>query len=216
TNGANIRLLAKQRIFTSIVPLISSSVRELNSIGAAAQGESDKTAPEHAKSAYLTALASILAHVPSNLLEPWIPTLLPLLLQTLDLDSLEFASIKSATLETLSMIIRDNGLGVISEAGYVDGLVKRLLSTSAFTKASGKASSNTPHVRAQALQCLFLIARAPDAKSPSKPSPLLPLKSTVLRGLKTALDDPKRNVRKAAVDARGAWLRGVDDISNDD
>lgn len=30
------------------------------------------------------------------------------------------------------------------------------------------------------------------------------------------LDDPKRDVRKAAVDARGAWLRCVSDAGDED
>lgn len=47
-------------------------------------------------------------------------------------------------------------------------------------------------------------------------SPLLPVKSQVLRVLMQILDDPKRDVRKAAVDARGAWLRAVSDGPDDD
>lgn len=38
----------------------------------------------------------------------------------------------------------------------------------------------------------------------------------MLRSLRVILDDPKRDVRKAAVDARGAWLRGVGDVVDDD
>lgn len=47
-------------------------------------------------------------------------------------------------------------------------------------------------------------------------SPLLPVKNLVLRELLTILDDPKRDVRKAAVDARAAWFRGVGDVKDDD
>jgi DNA repair/transcription protein MET18/MMS19 len=38
----------------------------------------------------------------------------------------------------------------------------------------------------------------------------------VLRSLKIALDDPKRDVRKAAVDARAAWLWEVEGGQGDD
>ena len=39
-----------------------------------------------------------------------------------------------------------------------------------------------------------------------KQSTLLPFRSAVTRGLSNVLDDPKRNVRKEAVDCRAAWL----------
>ncbi|EDN06216.1 conserved hypothetical protein [Histoplasma mississippiense (nom. inval.)] len=171
---------------------------------------------------------------------PELPTLLPLLLQSLDLTDPLSQPIKAGTLETLAVIIRDNGVSVISEVGYVDDLVKRLLKTAAHnttvstsaatpTTTTGAASftsmPNSPRIRAQSLQCLLLLAQTPgvsDSTSPgakaasAKPSPLLPLKSVVLRSLKFALDDPIRDVRKAAVDARAAWLRGVEHLAGDE
>lgn len=39
-----------------------------------------------------------------------------------------------------------------------------------------------------------------------KESTLLPYRRAVTRGMMTVLDDPKRNVRKEAVDCRSAWL----------
>ncbi|EGC44724.1 DNA repair/transcription protein [Histoplasma capsulatum var. duboisii H88] len=234
-NGAVIRLLSKQRVFSTLIPLISKNVRELNT-GAA---DASRT-PPHTKQAYLTALSGILSTIPSSLVMPELPTLLPLLLQSLDLTDPLSQPIKAGTLETLAVIIRDNGVSVISEVGYVDDLVKRLLktathnttvSTSAATPTTTTAATsfsstpNSPRIRAQSLQCLLLLAQTPgvsDSTSPgakaasAKPSPLLPLKSVVLRSLKFALDDPIRDVRKAAVDARAAWLRGVEDLTGDE
>ena len=37
-------------------------------------------------------------------------------------------------------------------------------------------------------------------------STLLPYRNAVTRGMLNVLDDPKRNVRKEAVDCRAAWL----------
>lgn len=117
-------------------------------------------------------------------------------------------------------------------------LVGRLLKTVAYSEAAASVPSaasaaggggeqaktvvvNSPRLRAAALRCLYLLAQRPVADAPSvatagKLSPLLPEKGLVLRSLRLALDDPKRDVRKAAVDARGAWLRGVEDAPEED
>ncbi|KAE8148417.1 ARM repeat-containing protein [Aspergillus avenaceus] len=216
TNGANIRLLAKQRVFTTLVPLISSRIREVNIAG------SDTPTPQYIKPAHLTALSGILATISPALVMPELPTLLPLLLQSLDLQTSDSQAVRAATLETLAVIIRDNGVGVIEECGHVQSLVSRLLKTTEFKPTSGNSAPvNSQRLRVDALKCLFLLAQTPSADAPAvaksgKLSPLLPVKSQVLRSLRFVLDDPKRDVRKAAVDARGAWLRGVDDAPDDE
>lgn len=80
---------------------------------------------------------------------------------------------------------------------------------------------NPSRLRTDSVKCLYLLAQTPSPDAPAvaragKLSPLLPVKAQVLRALKLVLDDPKRDVRKAAVDARGAWLRGVDDAEEDE
>ncbi|KAB8071442.1 RNAPII transcription regulator C-terminal-domain-containing protein [Aspergillus leporis] len=212
-NGANIRLLSKQRVFTTLVPLISSRIREVN----VADNASPTT--EHIKPAHLTALSGILSTISPSLVMPELPTLLPLLLQSLDLQTSDSQSVRVATLETLAVIIRDNGVGVIEECGHVQSLVTRLLKTAEHKPASGAV--NSPRLRVDALKCLYLLAQTPSSDAPAvaragKLSPLLPVKAQVVRSLLLVLDDPKRDVRKAAVDARGAWLRGVDDAPDDD
>ncbi|RJE25717.1 DNA repair transcription protein [Aspergillus sclerotialis] len=147
---------------------------------------------------------------------PELPTLLPLLLQSLDLQTAQSHAVRAATLETLAVIIRENGVSVIDEAGHVQSLVTRLLNTTTTEKGA-----NNPRLRIDALKCLFLLAQSPspDASAAARSgrlSPLLPVKNQVLRSLRFVLDDPKRDVRKAAVDARGAWLRGVDDVVDDE
>ncbi|PLB50722.1 ARM repeat-containing protein [Aspergillus steynii IBT 23096] len=218
-NGANIRLLSKQRVFTTLVPLISTRIREVN-VSVNADSSSAPSSFSHIKPAHLTALSGILSTIAPSLVMPELPTLLPLLLQTLDLQTADSQAVRSATLDTLAVIIRENGVGVIENCGHVQSLVTRLLKTTQYVPA-GSVSVNGTRLRADALKCLFLLAQTPSSDAPAvakagKLSPLLPVKNQVLRSLRMVLDDPKRDVRKAAVDARGAWLRGVDDAPDEE
>lgn len=218
-NGANIRLLAKQRVFTTVAPLISTKVREFNTT-------TDASLPNHTKRSYLIALSGILSTIPSSLVMPELPTLFPLLLQSLDLTGSESQPIKSGTLETLGIIIRENGVRVIEEIGHVEDLVVRLLKnavSSNDTNNDGTNINNDPIVRSKSIQCLLLLALHPTGPGveltvaeKTQVSPLLRLKQVVLRSLRLVLDDPKRDVRRAAVDARAAWLRSVEDEKSDD
>ncbi|KAL3478984.1 ARM repeat-containing protein [Aspergillus californicus] len=236
-NGANIRLLSRQRVFTTLIPLISAKIREINITSSDTTSTQNETVSAHIKPAHLTALSGILSTISPTLVMPELPTLLPLLLQSLDLQNADHTSqaVRAATLQTLSVIIRENGVTVIEECGHVQSLVSRLLKTAEYKPAattlsgSGKGEEglqqfvvNTPRLRVDALRCLFLLAQTPNAENvpavakAGKLSPLLPVRNQVLRALKFVLDDPKRDVRKAAVDARGAWLRGIDEASEDE
>lgn len=219
-NGATIRLLSKQRVFTTVIPLISSRIREVNVAGNEDSTQYSK-ATDHIKPAHLTALAGILSTIPTALVMPELPTLLPLLLQSLDLHTADSVAVRTATLDTLGVIIRDNGVAVIDSCGHVHSLVERLLKTT--QNSPGTGAVNTPRLRADALRCFYLLATkqtpadaAAGARLPPSISPLLPEKAHVLRSLRGVLDDPKRDVRKAAVDARGAWLRSVDDAPEEE
>ncbi|KAH8429886.1 MET18/MMS19 family protein [Aspergillus melleus] len=219
-NGANIRLLSKQRVFTTLVPLISTRIREVN-VNTNASSDPSSTSASHIKPAHLTALSGILSTISPSLVMPELPTLLPLLLQTLDLQTADSQAVRSATLDTLAVIIRENGVTVIENCGHVQSLVTRLLKTTQYIPPGSGSPVNGTRLRADALKCLFLLAQTPSVDAPAiakagKLSPLLPVKSQVLRSLKMVLDDPKRDVRKAAVDARGAWLRGVDDAPDEE
>ncbi|KAJ5971337.1 Armadillo-like helical [Penicillium vulpinum] len=219
TNGATIRLLCRQRLFTTVIPLISSRIREVNIAGTDDSTAAPKS-PDHIKPSHLTALAGILSTIPTALVMPELPTLLPLLLQSLDLQTADSVAVRTATLDTLAVIIRDNGVVVIDQCGHVQSLVTRLLKTTATNVGPGAV--NSPRLRADALKCLNLLAKyqvpgaAANARVPPGISPLLPVKNQVLRSLRAVLDDPKRDVRKAAVDARAAWLRGVDDAPEEE
>jgi DNA repair/transcription protein MET18/MMS19 len=230
-NHAQIRLLAPQRIFQILVPLIASRFKQ----------SSNPIEKENC----LIALSGVISTVPSELVMSEFSTVLPLLLQSLDLHQ---EAVKTATLETLAVVIVRSP-SALEESGHVPALVKRLLKTATITKpilSTGRGtgrkpptknadeSSQTekqvafkapqaqliaadlPKVRRLAVRCLLLMPAHLSASSGSRPNPLLALKREVLQGLIKALDDPKRDVRKEAVDARAAWIRGVDDIREDD
>lgn len=207
-NGAQIRLLAPQRVFQTLTPLIAERFR-------ASQSPLEKEN-------YLIALSGILATVPSDIVMPELPTLLPLLLQSLDIAD---QTVKIATLETLAVVISNNPSALV-DSGHIPALVKRLISVASVKKASiSKVESvketksalqeNLPKTRRLAARCLTLMPKY-IVTSGSPANPLLALKRDVLHGLMKILDDVKRDVRKEAVDARAAWLRGVDDVPDED
>ncbi len=196
TNNAQIRLLAPQRVFGTLVPLISSRFRE----------SSNSLEKENC----LVALSGIISNVPSELVLPELPVLLPLLLQSLDLP--DQPAVKIATLETLAVIVTTSP-AALEESGHVAALSKRLVTTATVKPANGVISP--PRVRQLAVRCIFLMP-GHIVGGGSRPNPLLALKGEILVGLRRVLDDPKRDVRREAVDARAAWLRNVDDVQDDD
>ena len=216
-NYFTIRLLAPQRLFTTIIPSISASFRAASS--------------PLEKENYLIALSGILGTVPKEVVMPELPTLLPLLLQSLDLHDV---AVKLATIQTILVVITEN-CGALLESGHIDALVKRLLRISASAAGSIRQAErcnameqncpapvvDPPAARERATN---LLARLPTAVSraissssskSASANPLLSLKTNVLRTLTKVLDDPRRDVRKEAVDARAAWLRGVDELEDD-
>lgn len=196
-NHAVIRLLAPQRVFQTLVPLISTRFRATT------------TSPQE-KETHLVALSGILSTVPSSIVLPELPTLLPLLLQSLDITD---QSVKTATLETLAVVITNNP-AALEESGHVPALAKRLLTTAASARA-GEAQQSLPRTRRLAARCLTLMPKYLVGGG-GRANQLLALKREVLAGLVPVLDDPRRDVRKEAVDARAGWLRGVDDPEDDD
>ena len=177
-NGATIRLLAKQRVFNICVPRLASDFRA--------------AAPSN-KPNYLIALSGILAYVPTSVLMPEIDTLLPLLLQSLDLPE---ADVRAATIDSLTTIVAENPSAVES---HIHSLVTRLLA------AAGDRKGSLPKSRQAALRCLRMFP------GKIKESTLLPFRGKVTWELgRSVLDDPKRGVRREAIDCRAKWL-GMDE-----
>ena len=172
-NGAKIRLLAKQKVFNICVPKIATEFR---------------TAKPATKSNYLIALSGVLKHMPTEVVMPEIDAILPLLLQSLDLEDSE---VKAATIQTLTIVSQENPKAVEGHAG---SLVSRLLRCVTFPEVS------SAKVRDNALRCLRIFPGKVQG------STLLPYRNQVTKGLLNVLDDPKRHVRKEGVECRAAWF----------
>ena len=226
TNEAQIRLLSPQRVFQTLVPIFSTKFK-------------NQDASKELKETYLVALSGILATVSSDVVMPELPTLLPLLLQSLELSDAN-QNVKTATLHTMIIVITKNPEALI-ESGHIAALTRRLIGVATLPKSAKTSKSksisakpqsqdvvmledtpgtvintavSSPKARQLALSCIGLLPQ--HIKDQKTPNPLLALKKEVLQGLAQCLDDPRRDVRKEAVDARARWFRGVDDADDSD
>ena len=114
-NGATIRLLARQRVFINSIPRIVKDFRQAEAL---------------LKPNYLIALSGILKNTPTEVIMPDIETLLPLLLQSLDLQD---SAVQAATIENL-IVVSQESPGAVE--GHVSSLVSRLLKAAAETKGN--------------------------------------------------------------------------------
>lgn len=114
-NGCTIRLLAKQKAFHICVPHIAQDFRN---------------AETTAKTNYLIALSGVIKYIPTEVLMPQLDTLLPLLLQSLDLQDPE---VKAATIVTLTIVSQESPAAV---EGHISSLVNRLLKAAADPKTN--------------------------------------------------------------------------------
>ncbi|KAF1959225.1 ARM repeat-containing protein [Byssothecium circinans] len=184
-NHCQISGLHKQKSFALLVPNITKAFRETTSDN---------------KSNYLIALSGILKWMPFDIVMQEVDQLLLLLLQSLDLKGEDL--VKEAAVSTLNSTLSEKPQ-VVEE--YAGSLISRLLANSTVNKEAG----TPPKVRAAALRCLMLVPEKLKLES------VLPYRRQVCKKLTAALDDPKREVRYAAVKCRARWL-DVDEAGDDD
>ena len=122
-NGAVIRLLAKQKVFHLCIPRIASDFRQ---------------ADISIKPNYLIALSGILRFTPTEVLMSDLEILLPLLLQSLDLED---GDVKAATIETLAVISRESPVAV---EGHISSIVNRLLKAASDSEGNAPVSHYSP------------------------------------------------------------------------
>ncbi len=120
-NGAIIRLLANQRVFTYCIPKLAKFIRQADDL---------------VKRNYLIALSGILRYTGADILMTDVDTLLPLLLQGLNLEASE---VKSATIRTLIIISQQS---VRAIEGHISSVVNRLLESAMRTKTNDPVSIN--------------------------------------------------------------------------
>ena len=183
-NHCLISGLYKQRTFNQVVPSIVEAVR---------------TAEPATKPNYLIALSGILRWLPYSMIESSLPSLVPPLLQTLDLTEPADQEVKASTLTVFESVLMHDP-NIVSE--HAASLITRLLNGTA-------GPTNGAGVRAKSLQCLALVPRQ------LKQETVVPYRRQVVKRLMACLDDPKRSVRAEAVKCRTAWL-GLDEGEDGD
>ncbi|GAO51729.1 ARM repeat-containing protein [Saitoella complicata NRRL Y-17804] len=146
-----------------------------------------KSAQAGDKSSYLVAVTNIIRHVPKQVLLPDLPGLLPVLIQALGLVDPE---LKGSAIDTLYVTILDASQ-TVSE--HLSTLVPLLMESAMVSEV------NTMRVRISTLRCLSVFP------SSFRREMLQPFKNEVIMRLGRVLEDPKRVVRKEAVDCRHKW-----------
>ncbi|GAA5883105.1 hypothetical protein JCM3774_002857 [Rhodotorula dairenensis] len=203
-NAAVIRLLYRQRFFTYLLPKLVDLYKT-----SPAEGDS--------RNIYLVALSSLLRHIPKQLTLTELPKLLPLLVTSLDLSD---AGLRANVVDALTVLVND----VPSELeNSINGITTKVLR--GLTAVSGER--DTPVEAASGAQYGIFVEPHADLKTQLRLAQKLrlaslrflsslpahvpylvrhPQKSAILKDLGHALDDPRREVRRAAVECRSQWF----------
>lgn len=175
-NGAVIRLLFKQRFFTFLLPKIV---------------EGHKSAVGSDQAVYLIALSCLLQHIPKQMSLVELPKLLPLLITALDLPD---PALRANVIDTLAILAKELPTEM---AASVSSIVLKVLKCIA---GGSNAGSGVIKLRLASLAYLATLPATVEY------SVLHPQKVLVLKELGTAVDDPRREIRRAAVDCRSRWF----------
>jgi DNA repair/transcription protein MET18/MMS19 len=147
------------------------------------------------RSNFLIALSNIIANIPKEILLPELPSLLPLLLDSLELSS---PVLRANAINTVYVMVMESPEIMSS---HLESMIPALL------KQIEISPSNPMDVRISSLRCLAIVPTHLSLES------INPFRKEVIRQVGTILDDPKRAVRKEAVDCRHAWYSSSGKIS---
>ena len=139
------------------------------------------------RSNYLVALSNIISNIPKEILLPELPSLLPLLLQSLNLPS---PVLRANAINTLYVMVIESP-EIISS--HMETMIPIL------TNQITLSPANPPKVRIAALRCLAILPTHLNFTA------IESFQKIVIRAIGGVLDDPKRVIRKEAVDCRHAW-----------
>ncbi|GAA6016857.1 hypothetical protein JCM11491_001829 [Sporobolomyces phaffii] len=193
-NFSVIRLLWKQRFFTFLLPkLVDAHKQRTSPSSSPATADS---APPSSSAVYLIALSSLLHHLPKQLALTELPKLLPLLITALDLPD---AHLRANVIDTLAVIVREAPALVEPS---ITSIATKALKSAVADSAPLPSLPQSPGAIKLRISCLRFLALLP-AQIPYLV--LHPHKATVLKQLGVAVDDPKKDVRRAAVECRSAW-----------
>ncbi|KAI0831813.1 ARM repeat-containing protein [Trametes gibbosa] len=171
-NHAVTRILYAQKYCNAVLPRIV---------------EGAKASQSTRQNAFLVALAALIRSVPKSTYTDQMASLIPLLLRGLELPDNE---IRASVIDTLQAAAASSGKDNSLLAEHAASLVSTMLKNSLVVQM--------PSVRVR-VSALRYLATLPDVV---RYDVLHPQKATVVRELAKVLDDPKRAVRKEAVEAR--------------
>jgi len=177
-NHAEVKILYVQKYVNAVLPRIISSAKD----------PTDATR----QTASLVALTFLIKSIPRASYAQEMPTLIPLLLRGLEISD---NAIRNNVIDTFLAAAEGESpeKNLVSE--HSSSLVNSMLKNSKLDELSSTS------VRILALRYLAVL---PDIV---RYDVLHPHKATVLRELSKVLDDPKRSVRKEAVNARTKWFK---------
>ncbi|BGP33480.1 hypothetical protein JCM10296v2_005284 [Rhodotorula toruloides] len=181
-NFAVIRLLYKQRFFTYLLPKLVTSY---------------KAASSEDQVIYLTALSSVLQHIPKQLTLSELPKLLPLLITALDLPD---PLLRANVIDALAVLVKEVSTEMENSISGIAGKVLKCLTGGAGAGQSPAQARSAAQLRLSSLSFLAVLpAHIPYLALHSQ-------KAVVLKELGKAVDDPRKDVRRAAVECRSAWF----------
>ncbi|KAG6821481.1 hypothetical protein H0H93_010205 [Arthromyces matolae] len=167
-------------------------------------GAKDPCKTPHEQTAYLVALTSLIKSSPKTAYAHQMEYLMPLLLRGLELPDY---NIRADIIETLLAAAQGDASDHDLITEHAPALATYMLKNSLvqdMPSMLNNASRLVQRVRITALQYLNVLPRV------VRYDVLHPSKSTVLRELAKVLDDPKRSVRKEAVDTRQVFIAAID------
>ncbi|KAL3631945.1 hypothetical protein CASFOL_024929 [Castilleja foliolosa] len=177
TDHAIIRLLYKQRFFSTVMPILLSLVV--------------KTESSFGRSMLHRAIAHVLSDTPLTAILGDAKKLAPILLgclATLSKDVLNKEIVYNLLLVISGILVEKNGRDAAVE--NAPRIVNQLIELLTY--------SHKMAIRETALQCLVAVTELPHTR-------IYPFRAKVLKATSKALDDPKRIVRQEAVRCRQAW-----------
>ncbi|TFK39917.1 Dos2-interacting transcription regulator of RNA-Pol-II-domain-containing protein [Crucibulum laeve] len=177
-NHAVIRILYAQKYVNAVLPRIVTGAKN-------ASNEKEQTAS-------LVALTALIKSIPKAAYAYEMSSLIPLLIRGLDLPD---NNIRSNVIDTFLTTAEGDSPDKSLVAEHASTLVHSMVKNCVVVEMP------STRVRIAALRYLGILPRI------VRYDILHPYKSTVLRELSKVLDDPKRSVRKEAVDARTAWFK---------
>ncbi|KAA8914088.1 hypothetical protein TRICI_002985 [Trichomonascus ciferrii] len=137
------------------------------------------------KAHYLTALSGVLRYMPSKIIIPVLPTFLPLLLESLTLPN---SKVQEAAIDTILATLIDSS-DMLQQ--HIDTIIPKLLQATLAKSTS---------VRVSAIKCLSALPQTISGPA------LEPFRKLIIHSLQTTLGDPKRDVRREAVNCRQLYF----------